>query len=43
MDRIDDVVLGDDLGVASVETRGGAFTSTENGGKLGMTGIADDD
>lgn len=44
MDRSDDVVLGDDLGIASVETRGGAKFSAEAGGKLPiMFGIADDD
>ncbi len=44
MDRIDEVVPGDDLGIASVETRGGAKISVETGGKLPiMLGIADDD
>ena len=44
MDRIDDSVLGDDLGTASVETRGSGFATPEPGGRLlTMPGIADDD
>ena len=44
MDRSDQSVIAEDLGVASVETRGGFQAGIEPGGKLlGMLGIADDD
>lgn len=44
MKRLNDVVTGDDLGIASVETRGGGIATPELGGRsLTMPGIADDD
>ena len=44
MERINDAEIGEDLGVASVETRGGFVSGNEIGGKLPLSsGIADDD
>lgn len=44
MNRTNELDVGEDLGVASIETRGNGISAPEPGGKLlTMPGIADDD